>query len=90
MKCACNQEPPMTLCMLHSHELRRRMALATQTIESQRALLTEALDALLWCSGASDFQPGQEGRLETQPGPARQGWLVGPAVTILKLKEALK
>lgn len=45
-----------------------------------KALLAEAIEALIWCSGSADYGPG---------GQAHEGWKRGPAVVIEKSKAVL-
>lgn len=40
--------------------------------DALRACLNLHIEALQWCSGASDFAPGDD---TTPPGKAREGWL---------------
>ena len=53
------------------------------------ALLREALDNLIWCSGAPCFQPAGGGFGGAKAGEARVGWERGPMLLIPRIADEL-
>lgn len=45
-----------------------------------RALVEQSFEELFWCSGSPDFN---------EHGQAREGWLIGPAVLLPKLRAVI-